>query len=370
MKLPPCLVIPLAAVLLSPASSIRADEGRSENVILITLDGARTQEVFGGLDLDILASVTRKGKVEDTPLYKRYWAPTARERREKLMPFFWKTLMARHGSIAGNRALGSTALVANKHRFSYPGYSELLTGEAHDDVIDSNDKKQNPFPTVLEHLKRKLGLDARGVAAFACWDVLDAIVEHEKGAITSNCGYEVYEHSDPAVRELSRMQSLAPTPWDTVRHDAYTFRFARAHLETWKPRVLYLGLGETDDWSHDGRYDMTLAALERTDGFLGELWALLEASDHYRGKTSIIITTDHGRGNTPADWTSHGEDTEGAQYIWIAVISPGAPRRGEWSGAPAVHLNQVAATLCAFLGIDYSEQNPRAGKPMTWMLSP
>jgi bisphosphoglycerate-independent phosphoglycerate mutase (AlkP superfamily) len=149
-----------------------------------------------------------------------------------------------------------------------------------------------------------------------------------------------------------------------VRHDAYTFRFAKAHLETWKPRVLYVGFGETDDWSHDGRYDKMLAALERTDGFLREIWELLESSDAYRGKTSIIITTDHGRGNTPSDWMDHGETTEGAQYIWIAVISPDAPRRGEWSGAPAVYQSQIAATLCAFLGIDYSEHNPRAGKPI------
>jgi hypothetical protein len=360
---------PLALLLLGASLAAAGEERRTENVILVTLDGARTQEIFGGLDLEVLASVTGKGKVEDTPVYKRYWAPTPRERREKLMPFFWKTLMARYGSIAGNRALGSTALISNKHRFSYPGYSEILTGEARDGVIDSNDKLQNPFPTVLERLKKELGLDARGVAAFASWDVLDAIVEHEKGAITSNCGYEPYDHPDPFIRELSALQSLAPTPWPTVRHDAYTFRFAKAHLERWKPRVLYLGLGETDDWSHDGRYDMTLDALERTDGFLRELWDLLEASDVYRGKTSIIITTDHGRGNTPADWRDHGEKTEGAQYIWIAVISPDAPRRGEWSGAPVAYQSQIAATLCAFLGIDYSAENPRAGKPLAWMLS-
>src|SRR5262245_62956140 len=85
-----------------------AGQGKTENVILITLDGARTQEVFGGLDLEVLKSKTKKGSVEDTPLYKKYYAETPEERREKLMPFFWGALMKQHGSIAGNRSLGST----------------------------------------------------------------------------------------------------------------------------------------------------------------------------------------------------------------------------------------------------------------------
>ena len=58
--------------------------GNTKNVILITLDGARTQEVFGGLDLEVLKSKTKKGGVEETPLYKKYYAETPEERREKL----------------------------------------------------------------------------------------------------------------------------------------------------------------------------------------------------------------------------------------------------------------------------------------------
>ena len=84
--------------------------------------------------------------------------------------------MTEHGSIAGNRARGSAVRVTNRHRFSYPGYAEILVGEAHDDVIDSNDKRRNPYPTVLEFLKGKLGLDKRQVAAFASWDTFDWIV--------------------------------------------------------------------------------------------------------------------------------------------------------------------------------------------------
>ena len=50
---------------------------RTENVVLITLDGARTQEIFGGLDLDVLRSTLPKDRMaEQTRAYERYWAAT------------------------------------------------------------------------------------------------------------------------------------------------------------------------------------------------------------------------------------------------------------------------------------------------------
>ena len=75
----------------------------------------------------------RREALQNHPLYKRYWAPTPEERRVRLMPFFWGTLMRDHGSIAGNPARASRVRLTNDHAFSYPGYSEMLTGRAHDE---------------------------------------------------------------------------------------------------------------------------------------------------------------------------------------------------------------------------------------------
>jgi hypothetical protein len=281
------------------------------------------------------------------------------------MPFFWGTLMKQYGSVAGNRSLGSVAMTTNKKWFSYPGYSEILTGQAHDDLIDSNDKKRNPYPSVLEFLKRKLKLDSKQVAAFASWDVMDWIAEHDPGSITLNSGCEPYEHPDPEIQLLSRLQSETLAPWDGVRYDYYTFRFAMAHLKSHQPRVLYISFDETDDWAHDGNYRRTLQALQRADERLRELWDYLQSSDRYRDKTTVIITVDHGRGNTVKDWTDHGEKVPESQYIWMAFVSPDSQLRGEWRNSETIHQNQIAATLCRFLNIDYAENNPQAGRPIT-----
>jgi len=350
-------------LLLAFATSAPA-QSKTENVILITLDGARTQEVFGGLDLDILKDKTRRGKVEDSPLYKKYWAATPEERRMKLMPFFWGTLMKDHGSIAGNRALNSAVMTTNKMWFSYPGYSEILTGQAHDDVINSNDRNRNPYPTVLEFLKRKLKLNKNQVALFGSWDVFNWIGEHEEGAVTINAGHEPYDHPDAEIKVLSKLQNERLSPWDSVRFDYFTVRFAMEHLKTYQPRVMHIALGETDDWAHGGDYAHVLNSFHQNDQQIKELWDYLQSSPRYKDKTSIIITVDHGRGNTIKDWTDHGERVPEAQYIWMAFISPDVPMRGEWKNTETIYQNQAAATLCRFLNLDYSENNPQAGKPI------
>jgi hypothetical protein len=354
---------PSLAVRASASQPVAAQAG--DNVILITLDGARTQEIFGGLDVDVLRStLTEKQKIEDSSVYKRYYAETPEQRREKLMPFFWRELMVKHGSIAGNLRLNSAVTLTNTHRFSYPGYSEILTGEAHDDVIKSNDRVQNPYVTVLEELKTRLDLPASRAAVFGSWEVFNEIAEHTPNALTINAGFEAYTGRDPAAQMLSLLQFETPTPWNSVRHDTYTFGLAMAHLRSERPRVVYLALGETDDWAHDGRYDRVLEALTRTDRYFEELWKWLQSQNDYRGRTHIVITTDHGRGRTPADWRNHGAKIDGAQETWMAFVSPKMPQRGEWRNHEPLHTNQAAATMASWMGVDWKAIRPGAGSPV------
>jgi hypothetical protein len=357
------LIVVMALVTaLAPLSAGRQPAPSRDALILITLDGVRATEMFGGLDADILRSTLPKdAKLEDSAAFKRFNAATAAERREKVMPFFWKELIAKHGSIAGNRALGSSVALTNTHRFSYPGYSEILTGAAHDDVIKSNDRIQNPYRTVLEELRERLSLPASAVAAFGSWEVFNEISEHTPGTLTINAGYEALESRDPVTMELSRMQFQTPTPWDSARYDAYTFYLAMSHLRAARARVLYLAFDETDDWAHSGRYDRVLDALSRTDGYLKELWTWLQSQPDYQ-RTHILITTDHGRGRTTEDWRTHGAKIEGAQETWMAFISPSMTRRGEWRDQPAIYTNQAAATIASWMGVDWTAGRPGVGR--------
>lgn len=354
-----------AVALLSTQPSAQPPARR--NLVLITLDGARWQEIFGGLDVEVLRSTLEKDQtVESRRAYRQYWAPTAAERRARVMPFFWNEWMTAHGSIAGNRAIGSRFEVTNTHRFSYPGYAEILTGEPHA-VIDSNDNRRYAFPTVLDVLKQRLELSRDQVAAFGSWETFRWITSNAEDAFVVNAGYQAFASDRPEVQRLSQAQFETETPWDSVRNDMYTFRLALSHLQTAHPRVLYLALGETDDWAHNGRYDRVLQTLERTDAWFKELWTWLQSDPQYRDNTAILITVDHGRGRTPADWNTHGEKVDGAQETWLAAIGPDWPRRGEWTEAPDAFTNQIAATGAKALGVDLRQDVPGAGAPIEYL---
>ena len=344
------LLIALAASLL-PAQS----PTKTRNVILVTADGLRWQDLFGGMD-PLLMNRKEAGMQAARALRLRLWDPSPERRRERLLPFFW-TELAPRGVVLGNQNKHSSVRVTNCYRVSYPGYSEMLTGRTEDGVIRGNVNIQNPSETVLEFLRRKLELDARGVALFGTWELFHRIGERKPGSIFINAGLRDPEFPGvtPRLRELGRMQFQFRVPWEDERHDYVTFEMALEYLKTVKPRVLHLALGETDDWAHDKRYDRVLDSIAYFDGCLRELFRALESLPEYRGSTSVVITSDHGRGRRLEDWNDHGDQVGGADQVWLAVFGPDTPALGEAANVPEFYQRDIAPTILSLMGIDPGE---------------
>ena len=96
---------------------------KTENVILITLDGLRWQEVYHGADSLL---VDDSGYVEDPEeLVRQFWDIDPLKRREMLLPFFWNTI-ARDGQLYGNRKYGNKADCSNQMWFSIALSCNLL----------------------------------------------------------------------------------------------------------------------------------------------------------------------------------------------------------------------------------------------------
>ena len=332
-----------------------------ENVIVVTLDGVRWQEVFGGAALEYFSS--EHGGVRDSAeLAGRFWRATASERRQALMPFLWGTVV-REGQIFGDSARGAPAYVTNGLWFSYPGYNELLSG-APDPRIDSNDKIPNPNVTVLEWLHSLPGYRGR-VAAFGSWDVLPFIVNTTRSGVSANGdGPPFPQPGTPRERELNALAADLPPIWgEAARLDGPTMWAALEHLRMQRPRVVYVMLGETDEWAHGRRYDLYLDAACRGDRFVGRLWEAAEAMPEYRGKTALVVTTDHGRGDSPMTWTDHGREVPAARRIWIAVLGPTTPALGVRTNVGTTQA-QVAATIAALLGLNFHATKPGVASPL------
>jgi len=363
------------ALLWLPGHPVNAQDP-SGNLVLVTLDGVRWQEVFGGVDLGLIED----DRYTDGPdlLKKTFWREQRTERRKQLFPFLWSVIDSQ-GVLVGDRLQDSFMEVSNPWWFSYPGYNEILTGRM-DPAIDSNDKNWNSNVTFLEVLNGMQGFENR-VLAFGSWDVFPYIFNTQRSDLPVNAGFSV---ATPAATErtrwLNEVSAEAPVLWRTVRLDFLTNGYAMEALRSQQPRVTYISYGETDDFAHDGSYDRYIDAAHRTDLMLAKLWHWLQADSFYRDRTTLIITTDHGRGNTADGWTLHAsaagavkfgiEDAAdgvlGSDQIWLAAIGPHIQSKGLVTGH--WKQSQIAATAVRSLQLDPAKLIPMADKPMEQVL--
>jgi hypothetical protein len=344
--------------------------GKTQTVVLIVSDGLRWQEVFTGADPTLLNEKDGGSWLEEADLKKRYWREDVDARRAALFPFLWGTV-AKQGQIYGNQLKGSVAHVTNGKAFSYPGYNEMSTGYPND-AIDSNEYGPNPNATVFEWLNKFD--EYRGkVAIFGTWNVYDNIFNRSRSGLVMQTGWTL---SEPwKTRQTPRDALLRQLFDSSTRFDEEDVwnSFLQIplldYVKTAQPRILFVGYGETDNWAHQGRYDLVLDSAHRMDHFVKQLWDTMQAMPEYRGTTTFIITTDHGRGSGLTEWKEHGVEEKGSENIWIAVLGPDTAPLGERTHTAAVTQAQIAATLAAFAGKDYHHDVHKAALPITEVLS-
>ncbi len=107
--------------------------------------------------------------------------------------------------------------------------------------------------TVLEWLNKQPGLQGR-VAAFGAWDTISGITNPGRGGFPVSAGFEPMEMSPmtPQMELLNKLKAESPRVWEDESFDNLTFNTAMEYLRTKQPRVMFLSLGETDDWAHEG----------------------------------------------------------------------------------------------------------------------
>ena len=380
----------------------------ADNLLLVSIDGLRWQEVFRGYQDDVLN--LEEFNAHKSALQTQFSGKNIQQKRQKLMPFLWQ-VVAKQGVLIGNRDNHSKMQLTNDLWFSYPGYNELLTGKA-DPTIDSNQASDNTNITFLEWLNAYEGYQQQ-VAAFGSWDVFPAIMNRKRSKININAGFESADWPDLSdkAKWLNVLQKQIPSPWHNVRLDAFTSGFAEEYILAHQPKVIYLALGETDDFAHQGNYPEYLRGAKRADQFIAQLWTLLQSMEQYQGKTNLVITVDHGRGDSAATWQHHAspkavkgyldglshykQGIPGANHVWLAAMGPDVKNLGENHGVndevshagsvkrtdeisheisheelnlieqkKIFRLDQVAATVLQLLDVDHQQFAKDIGEPL------
>lgn len=330
----------------------------AENIIIITTDGLRWQEVFGGMD-SAIANNKKFNQEDSAGIYKKYWAADPQARRTKLLPFLW-SIINQKGQIYGNRNYENKVDNANPYWFSYPGYNEIFTGYP-DTLINSNSYPPNPNTTLLEFLN-KLPKYKNKVAAFGAWDAFDRILNAERSGIPVFSGFDVLGGANPTTAE-KLINSLAKDSYKPFGNeevlDVFTHYGAFNYLQTKKPKVLYISYGETDEWAHHGHYKDYLNAANQVDKWIQDIWTFIQSDPFYKNKTSIFITTDHGRGDIKKEeWTSHNNSIKDSYQMWFSAMGPGIISKGEVKTNKQFYQKQFAQTIASLLGLTYTAAHP------------
>ena len=303
-------------------------------LILITIDGYRWEELFRGADPSLVIDERYRARYVDMP-----------DRAQALTPFLLS--FAQTGALIGNQDIGSCARVSNDFWFSYPGYAEMLAGRPNPRVR-YNAAIPNGDVTVLERLARR-GLSVR---VFAEWETMRAILNEERSGL-----------------------SIFTTPDYDAPHDPQVVPAARAALAD-PPRVLYVALGDTDNRAHEGEYEEYLAAASEADNFAHEIWEAYQANPRTAGRTTLIVTADHGRGDARNDrWRGHGSGRwrgivvpglrhVGSEAIFMAARGPGIVATEAYTMQNCATVSQVAATMLTSLGLLAEEGQPDMAAPL------
>lgn len=296
-------------------------------LVLVTVDGARWQEIFGGTD------PTRTS----TPYVEA----------KDLLPNLYRIERER-GALLGSPGRGSIA-ASGPAFVSLPGYTEILTGRP-PEACQSNDCDRTIMPTVLD----EAWASGAKVAAFSSWEPIGRAVTIAPGHFFISCGSGGNTAIDPF-----------PGGWH-FRPDRMTSAAALSYLEKEQPDVLYVGLGEPDEYAHRGDYEGYLKSLRNADAFLGRLFATLDRMGERGAATNVIMTADHGRAST---FRHHGRWAPESARVWLFAAGPGITHHGRVASPEERHLADVAPTIRVLVGLD-PDRAADAGRPLAELVEP
>ena len=350
------LIALLALAVLAPLTPARAGEPK---FVLVTMDGARWQEVFRGADPAIVNDKRFVNPdIKDDVVNPAY--VTVHDRAAALMPFLHGKI-AHDGVLIGNRDAGECASVANDMWFSYPGYNEILTGKPDPSIVE-NDKIWNKNVSFLEYLQHQPAFHGK-VEMVGTWTLFPYIVNTQRTDLPVNAGF----HGSYPTDVKTARDGLALLS----RHD----------------RVIYVAFGDSDEFAHAGDYAHYLAALERGDEYLREIWQRLQSDPFYKGQTTLFVSTDHGRGDKPIGyWRDHasqryfdinpksqpeynGVGVPGSANVFMAALGPAVKREGAaaYRGGACAYSQQIAASALTALGLDWRVFATDIGEPLAFI---
>jgi hypothetical protein len=265
---------------------------RTENVVIAVMDGTSWQRTFG-------------------------------DPEHRFIPHLWKDLRPQ-GTLY-------THFYNNGVTITKAGHSTMVTGTWQK---MRNRGARNTVPTIFDYLA-----DEQKVAPEKVW----VLFGKGRYAFDPTTSFPAYTNRFEPKLDIDIGES-------TLQQDSDVLAKLLDALKRDRPRLVFANFGATDHLAHSGHWDWHTKAIEHQDLLFTQLWEAIEADPNYKGRTTLILTNDHGYhlDGVREGFAEHGDLCEGCRHIMLLVIGPDT-KKGAVIDKPA-YQTDLAPTVGELLG--------------------
>ena len=226
----------------------------SQNAFIVVIDGARYSETFAKGDTN--------------------------------MPRLWNDLRPQGTVFTSFRNEGRTV--------TCPGHAAFLTGEYED--LENDGSERPHHPTVFEYFRADKKAPEGSCYAVAGKPKLSVLTYSTDGAFGEKFGAKFASPDHMS--------------------DTATWRLLQTIMDAEHPRLVIVNFPSVDVAGHDSDWTGYLRSIREADSLVFLLWNKIQADPFYRDKTTMFVSSDHGRHDDPhGGFQHHGCPCEGCRHI-------------------------------------------------------
>jgi len=232
-----------------------------------------------------------------------------------------------------------------------PGHASILTGVWQNIKNDGTERPHKP--TIFEYYRKQTGSPMNKTwVVVQHWNLLRIDFSDDP------------QYGEPYGASIDSPSLHNPSETEDI-DDFATWEMLRTVMRRDHPLLAIVNFGMTDIMGHLGNWSAYQNAVRDADQLIYSLFLEIQSDPVYEGKTSIIITNDHGRhlDDVKTGFQDHGDHCEGCTHVMMLAIGPDIKVNSVVNVSR--RLIDIAPTIGALMSFD----TPMAkGEVMTEML--
>lgn len=239
---------------------------KTENIIIIVMDGAR---------------------------YSETWGDNSHQYIPKL------------ASYIKPKGISCDNFYNNGFTWTSPGHLAMVSGQYYN--LNNGGNELPPFPTIFQYFNKTFPNKKSWL-----------ITSKDKLEVLTNTSDTIYFNQFLANTDCG-INGLGTG----YREDSITFHNAINILSNNNPNLALINFKQPDAIGHTNDWAGYLNQISIVDDYIYQLFNLIETHPFYKDKTTVFITNDHGRhDNNNGGFQNHGDSCEGCRHLMFFAYGP------------------------------------------------